>query len=359
MPQHVVVAMSGGVDSSVAALLVVREGLTVTGVTIDVWSPTGQCEGTRASGRGAADSGHDAADVCDRLGIEHYVVNFREVFEREVIAPFVRAYADGRTPNPCIACNRAVKWGALREWGRKLGADVLATGHHARIAESPQGPVLCRATDPAKDQSYVLYALSAEELRHTRFPVGGLTKSQVREIAADAELPVAEREESQEICFIPDDDYRRLIEERAPEALAPGPILDTSGNRLGEHRGLAGYTIGQRRGLGLPGGRWYVVALDPDRNALIVGPEEAVFASEILVSDVHTGAAVTEDAFEATVMTRYRGLERPADVQLLPGEEALVHFREPQRAPAPGQAAVFYREEMVLGGGTIREVRRD
>lgn len=356
MSQHVVVAMSGGVDSSVAALLLVRQGLTVTGVTMDIWCPTGEFGGTRPSGCCGVESARDAAEVCARLGVEHYVVNFRDAFEREVITPFVQEYAAGRTPNPCIACNRAIKWGALRQWGEKIGAGVLATGHYARIAESPDGPLLRRAADRSKDQSYALYALNPDELRNTRFPVGELTKLQVREMAAQAGLPVAEREESQEICFVPDDDYRRLIKQRAPEALRPGPILDAAGHRLGEHRGLAGYTIGQRRGLGLPGGRWYVVAIDPERNAVVVGPGEAVFASEVLLSDVRTGSAVAADTFEATVMTRYRGPERPAQVRLLPGREAVVRFRKPQRAPAPGQAAVFYRDDVVLGGGTIREV---
>ncbi len=345
MPQHVVVAMSGGVDSSVAALLLVREGLAAIGVTIGVSLP-------------ADESARDAARVCEHLGIEHHVVDLRQAFEHQVVEPFVEAYAHGRTPNPCIECNRAIKWGALREWARKIGADSLATGHYARISSSGNGPVLCRAADRGKDQSYVLYTLGPDELKGTRFPVGELSKAEVREIAAEAGLPIANREESQEICFIPDDDYRRLIKERVPEALKPGPILDTSGRRLGEHRGLAGYTIGQRRGLGLAGGRWYVVAIDAAQNTLIVGPEEAVFASEIIVCEVRTGAGVTKDVFKATVMTRYRGTERPAEVQLLRDETARVRFLQPQRAPAPGQAAVFYRDEVVLGGGRIAEVVR-
>jgi len=359
MPRdHVVVAMSGGVDSSVAALLLVRQGLAVTGVTMDIWCPAAESGGARVSGCCGVESARDAAEVCSRLGIDHYVVNFRELFEREVIGPFVRAYAQGRTPNPCIECNRSIKWGALLEWARKIGADSLATGHYARISPSDNGPLLCRAADRGKDQSYVLYMLSPEELQRTRFPVGDLTKAEVREVAAEAGLPVAAREESQEICFIPGDDYRRLIKQRAPEALKPGPIVDTSGRRLGEHKGLAGYTIGQRRGLGLPGGRWYVVAIDAAENALVVGPEEAVFASEIAVGEVRVGAAVTDDVFEATVMTRYRGAEGAAEVTLLSDERARVRFLEPQRAPAPGQAAVFYRDEVVLGGGRIAEVVR-
>ncbi len=350
---HIVVAMSGGVDSAVAALLLAREGFSVTGVTMDIWCPTGEFGGVRAQGCCGAEAAQDAAAVCERLGLPHLVVNFRRLFEASVIRPFVEAYAAGRTPNPCLDCNRAIKWAALLEYARALGAALLATGHYARIATTPRGPVLRRAADATKDQSYVLYMLTADQLARTRFPVGDLTKTEVRRIAAEAGLPVADREESQEICFIPSDDYRRLIRDRAPEALKPGPILGTTGKLLGEHHGLAGYTVGQRKGLGLAGGPWFVMALDPERNALIVGAEEDVFADEIILSDVHLSLACPEGAFEAEVMTRYRGPLTPALIAPAADATALVRFHQPHRAPAPGQAAVFYRGEIVLGGGII------
>lgn len=347
---HVVVAMSGGVDSSVAALLLCESGVAVTGVTMDIWCPTGESGGVRATGCCGAESARDAAEVCRQLGCEHHVVSFRSMFEEAVIGPFVKAYASGQTPNPCIECNRAVKWGALLGWAERVGADTLATGHYARIEERPQGPVLLRGADRAKDQSYALYMLSPEELRRTRFPCGAHTKAEVRKLAADAGLPVAERPESQEIRFIPDDDHLRWVRERRPDAARPGPILDRDGNVLGEHRGLAAYTIGQRKGLGLSGGPWYVVGLDAESNTLTVGPDSATYASEILVEDVHLGAACEGGRFEASVMCRYRGPERAATIALFPEERAHVRFHEPQRAPAPGQAAVFYRADVVLGG---------
>ncbi|MBM3498177.1 MAG: tRNA 2-thiouridine(34) synthase MnmA [Armatimonadetes bacterium] len=350
--EHVVVAMSGGVDSSVAALLLAREGRRVTGVTMDIWCPTGELGGVRAQGCCGAESAQDAADVCERLGLEHHVLNFRRAFEADVIAPFVEAYAAGRTPNPCLDCNRAIKWGALLQWAQALGADALATGHYARTLDTARGTVLARGADPSKDQSYALYMLSPAQLARTRFPLGELTKAQTRRVAAEAGLPVAERKESQEICFLPDDDYRRLVRERAPEALRPGPVLTAAGEQLGEHPGLAGYTVGQRKGLGLAGGPWYVVRLDPARNALIVGSEEDAHSSEITVAQLHLSAAAAGDRFGATVMTRYRGPERPAEITVQ-GDAARVRFLTPHRAPAPGQAAVFYQGEVVLGGGII------
>jgi tRNA-specific 2-thiouridylase len=353
--EHVVVAMSGGVDSSVAALLLARQGLTVTGVTMDIWCPTGELGGVRAQGCCGAESAQDAADVCAQLGIEHHVLNFRRVFEAEVITPFVAAYASGLTPNPCLDCNRAVKWGALLRWARALGADALATGHYARVLDTSRGRFLARGADRSKDQSYALYMLSREELAGTRFPLGELTKLETRRLAAEAGLHVAEREESQEICFVPEDDYRRLVSERAPESLRSGPILDASGRQLGQHGGLAGYTVGQRKGLGLAGGPWYVLRKDVSRNALIVGPDSELLVSEITLCTVRLvdPKISTRNRFSASVMTRYRGPEVEAEVTEI-GSMARVRFSMPQRAPAPGQAAVFYDGEIVLGGGVAQ-----
>jgi tRNA-uridine 2-sulfurtransferase len=353
--KHVVVAMSGGVDSSVAALLLVRAGAQVTGVTMDIWCPTGERGGVRPEGCCGAEAAEDAAAVCTALGSDHQVVNLRRLFEQEVIARFVEAYAAGATPNPCIECNRAVKWDALLAHARALGADGLATGHHARIGEAAGTPVLLRGRDGTKDQSYVLYGLTVEQLRVTRFPVGELAKAEVRRLAAEASLPVAERAESQEICFVPRDDYRELVRERAPEALTPGPITDQQGRVLGEHRGRAGYTVGQRKGLGLPGGPWYVVRIDARTNTVVVGHETDVWAREIVLEEVQLGGACPAGAFGASVMTRYRGPETAATVTPEADGRARVSFAQPHRAPAPGQAAVFYEGEVVLGGGRIAE----
>ncbi len=353
-PNHIVVAMSGGVDSSVAAVLLAREGHVVTGVTMDIWCPTGDMGGVRAAGCCGAESAMDAADVCRQIGIEHYVINFRSVFEETVIEPFVEAYAAGQTPNPCIECNRLVKWGALLKWVDKLGADAIATGHYARVEN---GSVLKRGADRSKDQSYALYMLTRDELSRTLFPCGAYEKPEIRAIAAEAGLATADRDESQEICFVPDDDYVRLISERRPGAVRPGPILDLAGSVIGEHVGYQAYTPGQRKGLGLAGGPWYVVEVDAERNAVIVGAEAAVFASEVIVGGLVLRA--TEATLEASVMTRYRGPESRATVERLEGDRARIRFEKPQRAPAPGQAAVLYDDDVVLGGGTIVEVVRD
>ena len=350
--------MSGGVDSSVAALLLTRAGHAVIGATIETWCPAGPPPATRRGGCCNLEAARDAAAVCERLGVPHHVVSLREAFEAEVIEPFVAEYARGRTPNPCLNCNRYIKWGRLLARAPGLGATHLATGHYARIEGGDGAPFrLLRGVDRTKDQSYALYMLQQGHLAQTILPLGGLTKAQVRRLAAEAGLAVAERPESQEICFVADDDHFAFVRERRPEAAVPGPILDLVGQVVGRHQGLAAYTVGQRRGLGLGGpGRHYVVGLDAARNAVVVGEEADTAAREVLVEDTSFTGPRPEGPFEAEVMTRYRGQLSPARVEPQSGGRARARFYRAQHAAAPGQAAVFYRGEEVLGGGIIAAV---
>ncbi|MFQ6133463.1 MAG: tRNA 2-thiouridine(34) synthase MnmA [Armatimonadota bacterium] len=357
-PDTVIVAMSGGVDSSVAAALLHQQGYRVIGVTMQIW-PRTEAGGNAAPAGGccSAQAAQDARAVARRLGVPHHVFNLREAFEQTVIADFVSEYARGRTPNPCIRCNELVKFGELRRRASALGAQYVATGHYARIECDGAGGRfrLRRGVDPEKDQSYALYSMTQAQLAGTLMPLGGLTKGEVRELARQLGLPVAAKADSQEICFVTDDDYRRLIAQRQPQALRPGPILDREGNVLGQHAGTAGFTIGQRRGLGIGGGRrLYVVDIDPERNALIVGPAEDLLAQGCLVEAVNWVATdAPQEPLRAEVALRYRS--RPVPALLEPGQGVVeVAFERPAGAVAPGQAAVFYRGDEVLGGGTIR-----
>ncbi|MDI6869991.1 MAG: tRNA 2-thiouridine(34) synthase MnmA [Bacillota bacterium] len=352
---RVVVAMSGGVDSSLAAALLVEQGYECLGVTLKVWPsylPAEAGEGG-CCGLGAVE---DARAVASKLGIPHYVLNFSELFSRLVVEPFCQAYLAGRTPNPCILCNREVKWRALLHKAEELGAECLATGHYARRGFDPTNRrhTLRRGVDPGKDQSYVLYSLTQEQLAATLFPVGGLRKSEVRQMAAERGLPVATKADSQEICFIPDGDYRSFLRTRVPEAVRPGPLLDVEGREVGRHGGLAFYTVGQRKGLGLAGGPFYVVGLDAARNAVIVGRRADLYRAELVAVDVNWVSIPPPPApLNAAVKIRYR--IPPAPAELLPeGEERVrVRFHKPQPAVTPGQAVVFYHDDLVLGGGTI------
>ncbi len=346
----IVVAMSGGVDSSVAAALLREEGHDVIGATMQLWTPAER-------GNGGATAIADAMRVAGRLCIPHRVLDFRDIFSRMVITDFCREYRLGRTPNPCVRCNRYIKFGALLEKAREMGADFIATGHHARIEPDEAGGrhLLKKGVDPHKDQSYFLYALTQEQLSHTLFPIGNLTKDRVREIAGELGLPVATRPESQEICFIPDDDYPRFLKDFIPGADTPGPILDEQGNTLGEHQGIMSYTIGQRKGLGIAAAEpLYVTAIEPDRNAVIVGAKAQTYGSKLTAYNLNWIAARPEHPITVKAKVRYRHPEAEAAVTPHDGSDVYVRFAEPQMAIMPGQAIVFYDGDTVIGGGTIK-----
>jgi tRNA-specific 2-thiouridylase len=356
----VAVAMSGGVDSSVAAALLVEAGHDVTGITMDLFRlPRGACrsEGLQSCCGKAARA--DAARVASALGIPHLTADLRREFERTVIADFCGEYARGRTPNPCVRCNGLVKFDLLWERARRLGAERLATGHHARIAyeRARRRYVLRKGFDAAKDQSYFLYAMTQDHLARTLFPVGEMTKADVRKAAARLGLSVASKPESQEICFIPDRDYARFLRARIPGAFRPGPIVDREGRVVGGHRGIAHFTIGQRKGMGVAGPYpYYVLSLDPDTATVVLGRSEDLLRRRLRVADVHWVALPgLSRPRAAAVKIRYRHQEAAAVLRPAGAGEVLVEFEAPQRAVTPGQAAVFYEGDAVLGGGTIVE----
>ncbi len=352
---RVAVAMSGGVDSSVAAALLVQAGHQVVGFTMNLW-PTWLPEEANPHACCGIQAAEDARAVAQHLGIRHYVLDLREAFEEQVIRPFAEEYGRGRTPNPCAFCNRCVKFSLLLDRARELGMEFLATGHYARTRRDGEVVRLLRGADPRKDQSYVLYGLTQRELRHVLFPVGEFTKDHVRTLASQLGLPVAGKPDSQEICFVPRGHYTDVVARYAPEGLRPGPILDLCGRRLGTHQGVARYTVGQRRGLGLADGRrLYVVAVDVQRNTVFVGTEEDVLASELEVECVSwTTQPPKPGVFRAEVRVRHGAPSVPAQIEV--GPVVRVRFDAPQRAPSPGQVACFYLGEEVLGGGIVARV---
>ena len=351
--QRVVVAMSGGVDSSVAALLLHEAGYDVVGVTLRLYTEERVDALGRANRCCGVEDVEDARRVCQVLGVPHYVVNAEKEFERFVVDEFVREYQRGRTPHPCIACNDRMKFDFLLQRALALDAPFIATGHYARRVVDTDGAArLLKAADPGKDQSYVLFGLTQAQLAHTLLPLGDFPKAQVRDLARRHGLPVADKPDSQEICFIPSGDYRAFVAERVTPR--PGRIVDVDGNVLGEHQGVESFTIGQRRGLGIPGVEpRYVVAIDADEALVVVGPADALEQRVLRAARVNwIAGAPPSGPVAASVKIRYKAHDAPAT--LVPhGDWAEVCFAEPQRAITPGQAAVFYRGDEVIGGGFI------
>jgi tRNA-uridine 2-sulfurtransferase len=351
---RVIVGMSGGVDSSVTAALLKQAGHDVVGVTLNVWPDLPNMpEIQREDACCALGAVEDARRVADTLDIPYYVLNFREVFEDRVIKDFVQTYASGRTPNPCIRCNQFIKFDALLVKARQLGAQYVATGHYARI-EHGRPHRLRKAADPQKDQSYVLYVMSQDRLGAAMMPLGDFTKASTRKVAADLGLSVASKPESQDICFVPFKRYTEFIEVYAPEVLQPGPIVDQDGKVLGEHRGIALHTVGQRRGLGVAAGQpLFVTSLEPSTNTVVVGGPEALLKTTCRLEDVNwIDGEPPVEPIKAMGKARYRSSEVPCSVGR-DGDGLVVEFDQPQKALTPGQALVLYDGEYVLGGGTI------
>ena len=347
-----IVAMSGGVDSSVAVALLVQEGYDVSGVTMRLWDSGDDAITPDHQGCCSIDDIEDARRVCSVLGVPHYVLDVRDAFREHVMDHFVAEYQRGRTPHPCISCNDRIKFDFLLERAAALGASHVATGHYARIVMDAAGELsLLRGVDRGKDQSYVLFGMTPDLLRRVLLPVGWHTKARIREIAAEAGLHLADKRDSQEICFVPAGSYREFLKTRVDPR--PGDLVNTEGRILGQHGGVEFFTVGQRRGLGVATGeRLFVTRVDAGTAQVVLGPEEALLSRDVQAGRVNYVGNAPSGPVRVTAKIRYNGADEPA-VLTPGGESATLRFDEPQRAVTPGQAAVFYDGERVIGGGFI------
>jgi tRNA-specific 2-thiouridylase len=355
--KKVMLGMSGGVDSSVAAALLLQQGYEVIGVTLQIWQDVDEEVKMSEGGCCSLSAVDDARRVANKLGIPYYVLNFKDIFKKTVIEYFKEEYFRGRTPNPCIACNRHVKWQAMRDKAVSMGIDYIATGHYAKVMLDPLSNryVLKKSVTDRKDQTYALYNLTQEQLSRTIMPVGEYSKEKIREIAKGIGLSVASKPDSQEICFIPDNNYGRFLSENSNKKIAPGKFVDTKGNVLGDHKGIIYYTVGQRKGLGIAFGKpMFVVGLDVENNRVILGDDSEVFSEFLIASDLNfISIDRPVDGMRVAAKIRYSAKEAPASVYVLDNDRVKVVFDEPQRAITPGQAVVFYDGDVVVGGGTI------
>ena len=352
----VVVGMSGGVDSSVAAYLLKEQGYDVIGVTMQIWQEEDSCTVEENGGCCGLSAVEDARRVAQKLDIPYYVMNFRKEFQKQVIDYFTREYLEGRTPNPCIACNRYVKWESLLKRSLEIGADYIATGHYARVEQLPNGRYAIRNSVTAKkDQTYALYNLTQEQLARTLMPVGAYTKDEIRKIAEKAGLPVAHKKDSQEICFVPDNDYAGFIKNSTGKTIPKGNFVLADGKVIGEHQGIIHYTIGQRKGLNLSMGHpVFVTKIRPDSNEVVIGENEDLFVNTLICDRVNFMAMEGLEE-EVRLKAKIRYNHPGAECVISPAEDGKVRvtFDQPQRAITPGQAVVFYQGEYVAGGGII------
>lgn len=358
MKKKVMIGMSGGVDSSVAAYLLKEQGFEVIGITLKLWDNDNPEIELPEGGCCSLASVNDAREVACKLGIPHYVFNFKEIFRKKVIDPFIEDYICGKTPNPCVLCNKYIKFEELLQRSQALDADYIATGHYARIEQLGDRYLLKTAKDSSKDQTYALYNMTQYQLARTLMPCSEFTKREIREMAEKIGLCVHNKKDSQEICFIPDNDHGRYIKEAVPERVIPGNFVDNENRIIGKHKGICYYTIGQRKGLGIAAGkRIFVTAIRPETNEIVLGAEEDIFTHSLITSDLNfIPFDCLNNKLSVTAKIRYSATAVHAEIAPINKDSVQVTFKDKVRAATPGQSVVFYDKDVVVGGGIINKV---